>query len=245
MDFALTHPDGSTVRGICYAAPGKGRRPAVIISHGFNGCCAALHGRGEAFNAAGIHCFLFDFRGGGEGTTSDGRLSEMMTHETECADLKLVLEYVRRQGDVDPDRVFLLGESQGGFISTLVTEDMPGAVRGLILWFPALMIPDASRERLARGIDQVFGIRLSPDFDRLAAKADPWTGMKGYHGRVLLIHGDRDAVVPVEISQRAASLFPHAEVMIIPGAGHGFGGNDLQTALDASVQMILDDERDP
>ncbi len=238
MHFSLSHPDGTAVRGVLFGARDTGKKPAVIISHGFNGCCADLYDQAAAFEKAGFLCFVFDFRGGGERTTSDGILSEMMTPDTECADLKLVIEYVLSRDDVDPSRLFLLGESQGGFISTLVTEDMPGTVSGLILWFPALMIPDASRERLSLGIRDVFGVRLSPDFDRIASEIDPWERMPGYTGRVLLIHGDRDPVVPVEISQRARSLFPCADLLIIPGAGHGFGGRDLETALEASVSFI-------
>ncbi len=238
MNFCLTHPDGTSVRGLHFSAPGEGKRPAVIISHGFNGCCADLHGRGEAFNRAGIDCFLFDFRGGGERTTSDGRLSEMMTPETEKADLNLVLSHVLSLPEVDSSRVFLQGESQGGFISTLVAEERPAQVRGLILWFPALMIPEASRQRMALGITEVFGIRLSPDFDRIAAGMDPWTPMKDYPNPVLILQGDQDPVVLPEVSRKACSLFPRAELVILTGASHGFGGKDLETALRRSVDLV-------
>ncbi len=243
MRFSLTHPNGMTVRGALFPAPGGGRKPSVLVSHGFNGCCADLYGQAEAFARAGIHAFVFDFCGGGERTSSDGRLSEMMTPETEKADLKLVLSHVRSRPEADPSRIFLLGESQGGFISTLAAEELPEAVRGLILWFPALMIPDASRERLEKGIDRVFGVRLSPDFDPIAAAIDPWAKMPDYPGRVLLIHGDADPVVPLSVSRRALSLFPDAELLVLPGAGHGFGGTDLETALGRSAAFILDASR--
>ncbi len=240
MNFSVSHPDGSTVRGFCFKAPVQGKRPAVIVSHGFNGCFAPMLDRGEAFSAAGIDCYLFDFRGGGINTTSDGKLSEMMTPVTELDDLKLVIGYVLSQPDTDPNRLYLQGESQGGFISTLAAEEMPDTVRGLILWFPALMIPDASRMRLNEGIGEVFGIPLSPDFDRIAAKMDPWEKMKDYPGNVLLIHGDSDMIVPPEISKKALTLFPRARLVTVPGAGHGFGGRDLEDAVQEGVAFVLE-----
>ena len=234
----LKHPDGTAVRGVHYAANAAGKRPAVIVSHGFNGCCADLLDRGEAFAEAGVDCFLFDFRGGGLRTTSDGKISEMMTLATECADLALVADHVRSQATIDAGALFLLGESQGGLVSVLTAAKQPAAFRGLLLWFPALMIPEASRERLAKKQSQVFGIRLSPDFDRQAAALDPWRAMPDYPGQVLLFHGDSDSVVPVDVSRKAQGLFPHAKLHVIPGAGHGFSGEALRFALHASIAMV-------
>ena len=39
--FTLRHPDGSAVRGVHYVPEAAdGPAPAVVVSHGFNGCCA-------------------------------------------------------------------------------------------------------------------------------------------------------------------------------------------------------------
>lgn len=238
VHFSVTHENGMTVRGVKFPATGGGRKPAVILSHGFNGCCADLHNRGEVFAKAGVHCFMFDFRGGGLRTTSDGALSEMMTITTECEDLKLVVDYVRLQSDVDTDNLFLMGESQGGLVSTLVAEESPESFRGLILWYPALMIPEASKHRLAMGVRDVFGVRLSPDFDSDAASIDPWRLMTDYKGKVLIVQGDRDFIVSTGVSEKALRLFPNASIKMIPGAGHGFGGEDFNTAINASVSFV-------
>ncbi len=236
--FCLQHPDGTAVRGWHYSAKAPGKRPAIILSHGFNGCCADLLNRGEAFAGAGIDCFLFDFRGGGLRTTSDGNISEMMTLATECADLSLVADYARSQATTDAGALFLMGESQGGLISTLTATKQPDGFRGLLLWFPALMIPEAARQRLAKKQTEVFGIRLSPAFDAQAATVDPWRAMPDYPGPALLFHGDSDPIVPLEVSQKACQLFPYAKLHVIPGAGHGFGGDDFRFALQASIAMV-------
>jgi len=241
--FSVTHENGMTVRGVKFSANDGGRKPAVILCHGFNGCCADLYNRGEAFAKAGIHCFMFDFRGGGARTTSDGVLSEMMTISTECEDLRLVVEYVRSQIDVDVNNIFLMGESQGGLVCTLVAEEFPESFRGLILWYPALMIPEASRQRLDMGIRDVFGVRLSSDFDRDAVNIDPWRLMPNYKGKVLIVQGDHDFVVTMSVSEKALRLFQNASMKIIPFAGHGFSGDDFKTAIEASVEMVKETVR--
>lgn len=90
------------------------------------------------------------------------------------------------------------------------------------------------------GVKDVFGVKLSPDFDRLAAELDPWSGMPSFKGSVQIIQGDSDPVVPMEICEKAASLFCDAALSIIPNAGHGFLGSDLSFAIDASVRFVLE-----
>ncbi len=238
IPFALRRPDGLVIRGVHFPAHAPGRRPAVILSHGFNGCFADLLNRGRDFASAGIHCFLFDFCGGGLRTTSGGKLSDMMTLETEITDLQTVIARVQTQEDVDTSNIFLMGESQGGMVSILTAERLPSACRGLILWFPALVIPEDSRRRLANGDHRVFGIPLCPDYDRIAAKVDPWSFMPTFENPVLLVHGDRDPLIPVPYLERAQRLFPDATLRILQGAGHGFGRRDYRLAMADTLAMI-------
>jgi pimeloyl-ACP methyl ester carboxylesterase len=45
---------------------------------------------------------------------------------------------------------------------------------------------------------------------------------KGIHLPVLVIHGDADAIVPIEASgKRAAELIPNAQLKIYPNGPHG------------------------
>jgi pimeloyl-ACP methyl ester carboxylesterase len=54
-------------------------------------------------------------------------------------------------------------------------------------------------------------------------------------GPVLLLHGDRDATIPVEHSRRLLAAVPTARLAVIEGAGH----NDLQ-AFDAYRQALAE-----
>lgn len=238
VPFEVSHPDGSTIRGFRNPPLAcQGKAPAVILSHGFNGNVMGSRVRIAPFAAAGIHLFAYDFRGGSLQTSSDGKLSEMMTPLSEVADLRLMLDYVRSLPEVDPDRVFLMGESQGGFISALTAAQVSG-IAGMSLWFPALVIPDDCRKRMISGSHEVFGIPLYPEYDRIGALIDPWSMMPAYSGPVLFLHGDQDPVVPLSYSQKAAKLYPQSSLTVYEGAGHGFGGADLEDAVARSIRLV-------
>jgi pimeloyl-ACP methyl ester carboxylesterase len=43
---------------------------------------------------------------------------------------------------------------------------------------------------------------------------------------VLIVHGDKDVLIPVENAHLLKSRIPHAELYVIAGAGHGFQAAD-------------------
>ena len=55
---------------------------------------------------------------------------------------------------------------------------------------------------------------------------------------VLLIHGDRDPVVPIEYSREAAANYGYATLKEIRGAGHGFEGQDSDHAREMSISFV-------
>lgn len=52
-----------------------------------------------------------------------------------------------------------------------------------------------------------------------------------YDKDILILHGDRDGIVDVSYSARAAEQYPSAELEIISGAGHGFSGENFDLAM--------------
>ena len=46
--------------------------------------------------------------------------------------------------------------------------------------------------------------------------------LKGATGDTLILHGDRDEIVPFGYSARAAEVIPKAALLVVPGQGHGF-----------------------
>ena len=144
-EMTFVRKDGKNIRGRIYLPEGKGGRlPLVIFCHGFGSNYRELMHHGDGFAEAGICCLFFDFCGGGPDSASDGAFEEM-TVDTECGDLETVIDCVKELGYVDPERIFLQGESMGGLVSALVAAGRPKDIRALVLWYPAFMVPEGAR----------------------------------------------------------------------------------------------------
>ena len=69
---------------------------------------------------------------------------------------------------------------------------------------------------------------------------DPFDAVHEYDDDMLIVHGDQDTTVPFEWSERAASEHAHANLVIIPGASHGFQGDHQKMALQAVGCYVWD-----
>ena len=221
--------DGKRIFGMaCLPEAGEGPYPTVIICHGYNGTWDYNLHHAENLCRSGIASYLFDFCGGGLRSRSTGRMTRMSAL-TEAEDLRLVMDFVKTRDFVDEERIFWLGESQGGLVAALAAPSCRRELRGLILFFPAFMIPAEARERFACPaeipetlpfLDAVVGRAYYADL--LALKVDEM--IRGYDGPVLILHGDQDQLVPLAYSRHAQAVYPQAELQVIQGAGHGFCG---------------------
>lgn len=237
-EIEFERENGLTIRGKAYIPCGDGRFPTLIFSHGFNGNYSIFENHGIGFAENGIASLFFDFCGGGEGCHSDGNFIDM-TLETEICDLTYVLNNVGRLDFVDETRVFLLGESMGGFVSAYVAAMLPERVKSLLLWYPAFNICDDSKRRLAQGDNTCFGLTLNPKFNKIAAAIDIYDVIKKYDGNVRIIHGDKDGIVPISYSDEAVKVYKNATLKVIKDSDHGFNETDSETARQDSIDFIL------
>ena len=237
-EMTFIRRDGNRIRGRIYLPEEKGGKlPLVIFCHGFGSNYRELEHHGEGFAEAGICCLFFDFCGGGLQSLSDGTMEEM-TVATECADLRTVIAGARELEYVDPERIFLQGESMGGLVSAMAAARRPEDIRALALWYPAFVIPEGARKRYEAGEREVFGLRLGEAFDREAKDIDIYGILPAYRGPVLMIHGDQDEIVPLCYSERALSVYGDARLIVIPGAGHGYDGADSAAARKYSIDFL-------
>ena len=221
--------------------PGEnpGRCPVVIFSHGFGGNLREIEHHGPGFADAGIACIFFDFCGGGADSQSDGSMNEM-TVLTEADDLTAVIKAVRKLDYADPDRIFLAGESMGGFVSAYVASQMPEDIKGLVLWYPAFIIPEDARMRYEAGKTTALGLPIGPDYSKTAMNIDIYNVISRYTNPVKIIHGDEDTIVPLRYSEEALRVYEQASLEVIKGAGHGFNGADSLRAEKLSVEFVKD-----
>jgi pimeloyl-ACP methyl ester carboxylesterase len=100
--------------------------------------------------------------------------------------------------------------------------------------------------RLAAEVQPDLTVLVSPyeSMQALAAEHYPWVpsfvlryplrtdlALPGIRGPLLLAHGALDTLIPVQHSQRLKAIAPHAELLIVPAAGHG-DIHQFQACLD-------------
>lgn len=56
--------------------------------------------------------------------------------------------------------------------------------------------------------------------------------------KVLIVQGDKDTIVPLRVAQRAEQLYKNAELMVLPGEGHGFTSHGAKSAMGKVLEFM-------
>lgn len=238
-----------TIRGTAYLPQGKGPFPAAVLSHGFMATRAVMRPYARALAEHGWAAYIFDFCGGcAENGKSDGAAWDMSVL-TEAEDLLAVIRHVQAQPSTLPGKLLLTGYSQGGFVSALTAARLGDQVSHLALLAPALCIPDDARagQLMFARFDpanvpdrfQCGPMLLGRQYVTDVIGMDPFVEIAAYHGRVLIIHGDSDDLVSPDYARRAQDAYGNAQLLILPGAGHGFSRREnAQHVIPALLGLI-------
>ncbi len=228
------------IYGILSMPEREGPVPLVILSHGFGGDLRGNEDYAAFFTRQGFAVYNFDFCGGGRGSRSAGSMLEM-TVLTEAEDLGAVMDHFA------PDPRFsctaLWGGSQGGFVTAYVSAARPEDAAAVVLEFPAIVLQEDAKKRAnADGsfpeTSNVMGNIISRRFNEVATSFDLYDLIGAYRGPVLILHGDRDPIVPLSYSERARDLYERAELIVMPGQGHGFTGAARQEAMEKEAAFL-------
>lgn len=231
----------------------EGLLKPVIISHGFTADMRRSLPYGHFLAGLGYHTYCFDFCGGGYETTSDGSFNDYMTPLTEVDDLKSVISYVSGQGGIDMKELVLMGCSQGGFVSALAAAGLKNKVRGLVLFYPALCIPDDARAgKMQRirfdpdNIPPVIGtdrMKVAGAYASSVIRMNIFEEIKGYRGKVLIVHGTGDTIVNYGYALVADEVYrkndADSELVLIPDAPHGFSDADFDQSCEILKNWIV------
>lgn len=242
MKELLFHRDGKQIYGRLYLPEGSGLFPAVIIGHGFGGNLTGPEHYAIDFAENGIAAYVFDFVGGGTLSRSDGDMTESSVL-TQAADMEVVLDGIAALDEIDEERIFLMGLSQGGFVASYVAAKRPDDVAGLIAFYPAYVLQDDAWERtpdpdhIPDTID-IMGNTVGRIYNKDAMSFDIYDMLPKYPHDVLLMHGTADRIVPISYSERAAHTFPSAKLIRVKGAGHGFRMEDACFAAKQAMKFM-------
>ncbi|WP_440466320.1 alpha/beta fold hydrolase [Pseudomonas sp. YH-1] len=109
----------------------------------------------------------------------------------------------------------LAGISMGAYNALRLSEELD--VQALILIVPGIYTPEAHE------------VPFGPDFSTIIRRprswidSDAWDILGRFRGRLLVIAGEQDSVIPLEIPERlhaAAGRASQRELLVVPGAGH-------------------------
>lgn len=236
--------DSVDIFGTLYT-PSNGRdvHPAVILSHGYNCIGEDMKDIAERLAENGVLAYSFDYCGGSTRSASSGE-SVDMSIETEQNDLRHVIDMISEMEAVDSSRLFLYGESQGGFVAALTGAEMPDRIAGMFLVYPAFSIVDQWLAMDPDGMTEPFtfmgSMTLSRTFYDGVPRYDVYEHIKAFTNPVIIYQGDKDPVVGLEYAKKVDEALPDSELIVVEGAGHGFGGKDRDLVKDGVCGYFTD-----
>lgn len=212
----------------------KDKCPLVILMHGFISKkeLYPIPAIAAALAKAGIASLRFDFDAHGK---SEGKFIDM-TITSEIADARAVLAYARTLPFVS--EIALLGHSQGGVIAGMLAgelEDLPERPKCLVLLAPAAVLKDdalAGRCMHARydaanppAYVNVLFHKLGRRFILEAQQLPIYETSSRYTGKVCIIQGRNDKIVPVSYAEKYHQSYQDSELYLYEDEGHFLNGN--------------------
>lgn len=156
------------------------------------------------------------------------------------ADVKQAAAFVHANAaryQVDPKRIGVYGGSAGGHLSLLLgtTAEENARVSAVVAYFPPTDLRGWVSEDPASN-KSYPALRFSP---AQAGAYSPVLHVTPDDAPTLLIHGDKDPLVPLSHSENILAEFKKqnvaSELVVIPGGGHGFKGDDDVRAREAMI----------
>jgi alpha/beta superfamily hydrolase len=225
--------NGLTLRGMLHVPSGAAEKtPIVCIFHGFTGNKMEPHfifvKLSRMLESVGIASVRFDFSGSGE---SDGEFMDM-TISKELEDAKNILDYVKSLDFVDQDKIGVVGLSMGGAVASMLAGDRKEDVKALCLWASAGVMKEIilqgqtveqTKAMSEIGYTDIGGLLLGKEFIDDIIKVDIYEKAARFDKNVFLLHGDKDATVPMMASEKYLEIYEtKAALHIVKDGDHTF-----------------------
>ncbi len=252
LDVIYGHADEVELKlDLAVPATGDGPFPIVVFIHG-GGWSA---GSKSMYDQAIIACA----RDGYVAATIDYRFAPRFPFPAQIEDAKCAVRYLRahaRELHADPSRVGAVGDSAGGHLALLLGlmdpkdgleggggwPGQPSKVQVVVNFYgPAdLRVVSEGNPAVADLVAKLLG--TADLHAAIAAQASPVVYIDHDDAPVLTLHGAKDTLVPLSQARqlhdalKLAGVEEHLEVFA--NAGHGFGGQDAERALQLTREFL-------
>ena len=217
--------NGKDIYARAFVPDASGRVPLVIFSHGLGANARHEEEVQKTLAKAGIAVFSFEFAGG---SSSAAPMSEGLTTEmsvlTEVQNLKDAIRIASGLEYADPQKIYLMGSSQGGLVTALTAEEVTN-IQGLFLFYPAFSLPDDIRSSFPK-LDEVpetfnlLGTKIGKKYITDIYDMDPYANLEKLGMPVHIYHGKDDNIVPLTASQKAMKRLKDARLTTLEDTGH-------------------------
>ena len=219
-ELAIDAPDGARV--LAWYGKAQPGQPTLLYFHGNGGSLAVRAPRIERFMAEGWGILVMTYRGYGGSTGKP-------TERDNIADAVRAYDRLIALG-VTADDIVLYGESLGTGVASRVA--LQRAAAGLVLDAPFTSIPDVAAPHF-----WYLPVRLI-----MRDRYDTKRIIHELRTPLLVVHGTRDATVPVEMGRELFRRAPEPKTMAeLPAAGHSdlyTGGNEGLAAVKAFIASL-------
>ncbi len=237
LDAELTMPSSS-----------EEKVPLCIIIHGFTGHKEERHllAVSDMMNEIGMATLRVDMYGHGK---SDGEFKNHTLYKW-LNNAMAVIDYARKLPGIS--RIYLCGHSQGGLTVAMVGAMKRDQISGIIPMSPALMIPEQARAGnilglevdLHDGLDEYTskdGWTLNSNYVRVARTIYPEEEMKHYKGLVLIVHGEADQTVPIELVRESSKCYSNCKFVSVPEDSHCYDYH-LDTVVEEIRKYLIENK---
>ncbi|HBK59909.1 MAG TPA: alpha/beta hydrolase [Firmicutes bacterium] len=255
---------GQTIRGTLTKPDAEGPFPVVIIFHGFSGQRhempvvgteeALFQRTARVLAEQGYASLRIDFRGSGE---SDGQWADT-TFSGQISDALAAVDYVCGLDAFDPNRVAVLGLSQGGLVAASAAGRDP-RIASAVLWsavanppatYSDLLGADAVTAGLTGGVDDLVTASLpwgatttlKGSFFRELYMVDPVAEIAAFKSPLLVIVGLTDIIVSPQPQSGEIYLAYHPgdEALVQLDADHMFDCLARPEKVDEAICATVD-----
>ena len=200
--------NGKKIYARAYIPDVQGPVPLVVYSHGLGASVEHDEEVQKTLAKSGVAVFSFEFAGGSSSTSpkSEGATTEMSVL-TELQNLRDALQFASSLPFVKADRIYLMGSSQGGFVSALMAQEAAN-LAGVFLLYPAFSLPDDIRSSFPKLEEapetfNLLGTKISKKYLVDVYPIDAYEGLSKITAPVHIYHGADDFIVPITASKKA------------------------------------------